>query len=90
MEILKIAEEKSKILKLLGNPTRLKILIILYNEKCRVSKIQEILHESLPLVSQQIAVLRKANIIEGIRDKNEIYYKIINELTLKVINLLDK
>ncbi len=88
MEELKIAEDYSKTLKLLGNPTRLKILTIIKTKKCRVSKIQEILQESLPLISQQIAVLRKAQIIKGEREKNEIYYKIIDEFTLKVMALL--
>lgn len=88
MEELKIAENHSRTLKLLGNPTRLKILTIIKKEKCRVSKIQEILQESLPLISQQIAVLRKAKIIEGERNKNEIYYKIIDDFALKVMNLI--
>ena len=88
MEELKVTEKYSKTLKLLGNPTRLKILTIIKNKKCRVSKVQEILQESLPLISQQIAVLRKAKIIEGERNKNEIYYKIVDDFALKVMELM--
>lgn len=78
----------SKILKVLGNPIRLKIVVALLERKCRVGKLTDCINEELPIISQQIAILRKADIIEGEREKNVIKYKIKDNFTLQLIELV--
>ena len=78
----------SRILKILGNPIRLKIIVALLERKCRVGKLSECINEELPIISQQIAILRKAGIIIGERDKNIIKYKIKDEFTLSLVELV--
>ncbi|MBN1970117.1 MAG: winged helix-turn-helix transcriptional regulator [Candidatus Delongbacteria bacterium] len=78
----------SKILKILGNPLRLKIIYALYIKKCRVGKLTECIDEKLPIISQQIAILRKEGIITGERDKNVINYKISDKFTDEILKLI--
>jgi len=81
-------ERISRILKVLGNPIRLKIVVALLEKKCRVGKLTDCVNEDLPIISQQIAILRKADIIEGERNRNVIKYKIKDNFTLKLIELV--
>jgi len=81
-------ERISKVLKVLGNPIRLKIVVALLEKKCRVGKLTDCVNEDLPIISQQIAILRKADIIEGERNKNVIKYKIKDNFTMELIKLV--
>ena len=76
----------AKILKVLGNPLRLEILMAIYTKKCKVAGLVDCLNEPQPIVSQQLAILRKAGIITGEKQKNVIIYKIIEPITEKMIS----
>jgi len=89
MEYTKL-EEYAKVVKLLGNPIRLKIAVALHETKCRVGKLTECVDEKLPIVSQQLAILRKAGIIEGKRNKNVVNYFIVNDFAKDVVELVVK
>ncbi|PID29269.1 MAG: transcriptional regulator [Candidatus Cloacimonadota bacterium] len=76
----------TKRLKIIGHPLRVKILILIQQQKCKVTVIADCLKESQPIISQQIAIMRNAGIIEGSRDKNCIVYKIVDSFCECVIN----
>lgn len=81
-------DKYSKLLKVLGNPLRLKIVTALLEKKCRVGKLTDCVDEKLPIISQQLAVLRKAGIIKGIRNKNIINYQVEDEFVEGIIRLM--
>ena len=63
----------------LGSVVRLKILKYLYNKKeASVSEIVYELRVNLPLVSRHLTVLKNAHIVKYRREKNRIYYSIID------------
>jgi len=63
----------------LGSVVRLKILKFLYNKKeTSVSEIVYELRVNLPLVSRHLTVLKNAHILKYRREKNRVYYSIID------------
>ena len=73
-------KKAAELLKVLGHPARLCIVHgLLEFEGCNVSYMQHCLNIPQSTVSQHIAKLKAAKIIEGERDGLEIKYRVINE-----------
>ena len=75
-------------LKVLSNPDRLKILCVLVNGELNVQEIEcqtEILQ---PTLSQQLTVLRKAEMVSTRRVGKQIYYQVIDAKVLKIMQTL--
>lgn len=67
-------EKLSELFKILGNPTRIKILWALdQNEMC-VCDIANVLDMTKSSISHQLAVLRAAGIVKYRREGKEVYY----------------
>ena len=73
------------VLKAMGHPVRLKLLIAIYLKNCIVSGLVECVQEPQPIVSQQLSVLKKHDIIEGEKHGNKILYKIIHPMVSHII-----
>ena len=71
---LKAFEEKAEKLKAISHPHRLCIIKGLMDNSCNVTKIQECLNLPQSTVSQHLAKLKSAGIIEGKRKRLEICY----------------
>ncbi|ADU28559.1 ArsR/SmtB family transcription factor [Evansella cellulosilytica] len=69
-------EQGAKILKLLGDNTRLNIVTLLMEDECCVCELVEILQMSQPSISQHVAKLKSFNIITERRKGQWIFYKI--------------
>ena len=69
-------EEAAKIYKVLGNPTRIKILYFLrYQENdVPVTEIANQLNLAQPVVSKQLGILRKYQLVRFKKDGNRVYY----------------
>lgn len=78
--------DKAEKLKVLAHPHRLCIVKGLMDNSCNVSKIQECLDIPQSTVSQHLAKLRSAGIIEGNRCGLEISYSVVDEDIKKIIN----
>lgn len=76
----------SEILKALSHPYRICIVRGLINKKCNVNTMQECLGISQSNVSQHLAKLKSAGIIQGKRSGNQIYYEVINQTAINIIN----
>lgn len=88
MEDIKEFDEKSEILKALAHPLRLYIVKSLMENRCNVTRIQECLGLPQSTVSQYIAKLKYAGIIEGERRGLEICYKVVSEDARKIVRAL--
>ncbi|HOV25118.1 MAG TPA: metalloregulator ArsR/SmtB family transcription factor [Pseudobacteroides sp.] len=88
MEDLKKFEIKAEKLKVISHPQRLCIVKGLIGNHYNVSKIQESLGLPQSTVSQHIAKLRTAGIIEGKRNGLEICYKVVDNEIVDIINVL--
>ena len=72
-------KELAKKLKSLGDPTRLRILnLLFYGELC-VCDIQHVLDMSQPLVSRHLSYLKSAGLVTDRRDGYRMFYKLLGE-----------
>ncbi|NLI57152.1 MAG: winged helix-turn-helix transcriptional regulator [Clostridium sp.] len=88
MEDAKIYEQKAEKIKALAHPHRLCIVKGLIDNKCNVTKIQECLKLPQSTVSQHLAKLKAAGIIEGKRSGLEICYSVVDEDVIDIISVL--
>lgn len=82
-------DENAELLKALSNPTRLKIICLLSENKCNVVSIEASLGIKQSNISRQLFVLKSAGIVKGEREGNEIFYEIINEKVIQLVNCLE-
>ena len=88
MEDLKAYEVKAEKLKALAHPHRLCIVRGLIDNRCNVTKIQECLDLPQSTVSQHLAKLKAAGIIEGRRSGLEICYSVVDKDTINLIKTM--
>lgn len=79
----------SEILKVMSNPDRLKILCVLITVPLNVQQIEQQTRIVQPTLSQQLAVLRKHDMVCTHREGKQIYYHFKDPKILKVMQLLD-
>jgi ArsR family transcriptional regulator len=77
--------ENARIFKALGNERRLNLLLHLLDGNCNVSDMAERMNIRQPTLSQHIAVLKSAGIIEGIRKDGGVCYRVISPFVLDLL-----
>ena len=71
--------------RLLGDPSRLKILLSRRSGPRSVSEIAERLDLSLSLVSHHLRLLRGARLVKGVRRAKQIFYEIADQHVSQVL-----
>lgn len=85
----KLFEEKAELLKVLAHPVRLCIVRgLMTQENVNVSHMQACLEMPQSTISQHLAKLRAAGIIEGKRQGVEVYYSVVSEDAKKIVQSL--
>ena len=82
--------KEADILKAMGHPVRLKIVIGLANDECCVKDIWECMNLPQPVVSQHLAILRNKGIVTANRRGNRTLYHLTDETTLRIVGALFK
>ena len=67
---------QAEVLKTLASPRRLEILHTLANGPMEVGRVAELIGATQPNVSQHLAVLRSAGVVEAERDGREVRYRL--------------
>ena len=75
-------------LKLLSDPTRLRLLALLLREELSVAELQEILGMAQSRISSQLALLRSAGLVADRRDGKRAYYSLRVALPPRTLALL--
>lgn len=83
-------EKKAEKLKALAHPQRLCIVNGLIEGGCNVTKIQECMNLPQSTVSQHLAKLKAAGIIDGERKGLEICYHVIDKDIINIVQILLK
>ncbi len=86
-EDLKKYEQVAEKIKALAHPHRLCIVKGLIDNKCNVSTIRECVNLPQSTVSQHLAKLKAAGIIDGKRYGTEISYDVVDEKIIELIKL---
>ena len=82
-----IQQIKAEFFKALAHPARIRILEVLTERESSVSElIPEVGLESSHL-SQQLAVLRRANLVVTRKSGNNVYYRLADRRVAKILNL---
>ena len=71
--------------RLLGDPSRLRILLICLAGPISVGEIAERLDLSLSLVSHHLRLLRGARLVKGLRQAKQIFYEIADQHVSQVL-----
>ena len=69
-------EKMSELFKVFGDPTRLKILFVLFEKEVCVCDIANIINMQQSAVSHQLRVLKQANLVKYRRVGKAIYYSL--------------
>ena len=63
-------------MKMLGEPTRLRLVALCSQGECSVSELTRVVDQSQPRVSQQLKLLCEAGLLERFRDGKRVFYRI--------------
>jgi ArsR family transcriptional regulator len=76
------------ILKILSDPTRLRLLALVVREELSVAELQEILGMGQSRISSQLALLRTVNLVTDRREGKNAFYSFRNNLPEKTLALI--
>lgn len=80
--------QASQLLKSLSHPDRLLLLCQLTQGEYCVGELEGLVGVGQPSLSQQLGILRKDNLVATRREGKQIYYSIVSEDALAVLELL--
>ena len=80
----KVPEEKdlyilTEFFKMLGNPTRIHILLLLLEQEAKVSSLAEQLGMTQSAVSHQLSLLKSNKLVKRRRDGKMIFYTLVDD-----------
>jgi DNA-binding transcriptional ArsR family regulator len=78
---------KADFFKALAHPMRIRILEVLSNGEKNVNELQSILGSEGSSVSQQLAVLRNKNVVNGIKDGTSVIYSLRDPLIKDLLSV---
>ena len=78
--------EYSDLFKLLGHPVRLQILDILRRSPECVCHLEAMLGRPQPYISQQLRLLREANVIADNKDGLNVFYRLVDHDVAALLN----
>jgi len=82
--------ERSSALRVLAHPARLQMLRLLARDELSVSQLQERLRKRQSYVSQQLAVLRRADLVTCRREGIRCFYTLAPEVTPEMLGALNR
>jgi ArsR family transcriptional regulator len=80
--------QASLAIKSIAHPLRLKILCVLGSEEVSVQEIVDDVGTSQSNISQHLALLRDKGVLCTRKDANRVYYRISDQRTLKLVELM--
>ena len=81
-----ISQFTAEFFKALGHPLRIRILDALRNGEVGVSELSERLNVEQSTLSQQLAVLRKSNIVVGRKEGQNVYYSAADRAIFRLLD----
>lgn len=86
ISILEHPEEKiSKLLSLIGQPARIRILLLLNKQEACVCHLEAVLGMRQASISQHLMVLRKAELVTSKREGRNIFYQLASTEVVQVL-----
>ncbi len=79
------SQRLADIFKILGDPTRIKLLALLTSDEMRVSDIADALHMGQSAISHQLRVLRNARLVKFRKEGKEAWYSLDDDHVVKLM-----
>lgn len=79
------SQRLAEIFKLLGDPTRIKLLALLTSDEMRVSDIADALRMGQSAISHQLRVLRNARLVKFRKEGKEAWYSLDDDHVVKLM-----
>jgi len=79
---------KSELLKVLGHPERLAILLLVYEEEMCVKDLMEALRISQPKVSQHVGLMKELGILSFRKEGTKVIYRLSNPVVKEILDIL--
>lgn len=89
-QVEQIYARQAQFYKLLTHPARIAILNVMREEEACVCHLEAVLGFRQAYISQQLAVLREAGLIQDRREAWNVYYHVSDSRIYAVIDLVDK
>jgi len=83
-----ILDRMEKMLNIASDFTRLKIMYAISEGEKNVSEIVAEVGASQSLVSHQLMVLRKANLVSTRKDRTKVFYRLADEHVIALLNVV--
>ena len=80
----------SNFVKVLGDPTRIKIINLLHQQELCVCDLVELLQMNQPAVSQQLKTLKHAQIVKFRRSGHNVFYTLDDDCVERILNDVKK
>ena len=93
IDLMKLQENAGKaaeLLKIMSHPSRLMVLCHLFKGECPVSDLNQVVPLSQSALSQHLAGLRKAGLVDTRRESQIIYYRLKSHAVTAVLETLYK
>ncbi|WP_339061690.1 metalloregulator ArsR/SmtB family transcription factor [Tepidibacillus marianensis] len=87
---LELQEFKAEFFKALAHPLRIRILELLRDGDKFVHELQEHMQVDSAVVSQQLAILRRQNIVVGIKEGNKVTYSVKDPILFELLEVAKK
>ena len=84
----KIIDKMETLLNVASDFTRLKILYAIKDSRKSVSQIVNLVDASQSLISHQLSVLKKNNLVSSEKDGTSVYYKLTDDHVVKLISIV--
>jgi len=84
-----VYEARAEVMKALAHPSRLMMADALAEGEMCVCELQEIVGSTMPTVSRHLAQMKNAGIIEGRREGNQIYYRLLVPCVMRLFGCID-
>lgn len=83
-------EDSADLLRVLGHTVRLNLLSAIIDGERAVGEIEAVTGITQPMLSQQLGVLRKSQLVETRREAKQIFYRINHDRIRAVSALMDR
>jgi ArsR family transcriptional regulator len=83
-------KRQARLLKALGNETRLKIIDRLSNGECHVGELVELVGCDQSTISKHLATLRAVGVVDDDRRGNTVYYRLLTPCVLDFFSCASK
>ena len=94
MPALETVDKLASVYKLLGEPSRLKILLALRNNEMCVCDLSAMLESTPSAISHQLKLLRISGLLQSRKDGKMVYYRLeedaVQHLLLEGLNYMEK